>query len=271
MGQKWGIMPSHNNYTKSSLVFARAIYYKTKVRVYIPNIPFQLNGFEVNSSCRHSLTGPSSEANNDNIERSLRRTRKKLSDYILCNTFELFITFTFATNRQDIEEKRRQMSNWLRNQRKCNGKFDYIIVPELHKDKQSLHFHALFNGYCGSIKQAINPKTELPLFNHGQPVYVLPEYTLGFNNAKRIVSDNDSQERVASYVRKYITKDTPLFYGKQRYWASKDLKLPIIQNNPEKWYLAYKPDWEIENEFGRILEFKVGNCPIIDMLWEKYQ
>lgn len=260
-------MLEHSNSTSSRLIFARATFYKTKIRVFIPNVPFLAN---FNVSVHGSGYGLSDNVV-DNIERSLRRSKKRISDYILTNSFELFVTFTFAVNRQDVDEKRRQMSNWLRNQRKRNGKFDYLIVPEFHKDGKSLHFHALFNGYCGDIRRAINPETGLALEQKGQPVYVLAEYTLGFNNAKRILPDVDSQNRIALYVQKYITKDMPLFHNKQRYWASKGLKLPKIQDNPEKWYEKYAPDWEIENDFGKVLEFQVGKNPAVDRFWEKYR
>ncbi len=261
-------MIEHKNYDASRLIFARATFYKTKIRIFIPYVPFAV-GFE-RSGFGFEDTGDRRNAA-DNLERSLRRSKKRISDYILANNFELFVTFTFAANRQDVDEKRQQMSNWLRNQRKRNGKFDYLIVPEFHKDGKSLHFHALFNSYCGEIQQAINPKTGLALEQKGQPIYVLPEYTLGFNNAKRILSDADSQNRIALYVQKYITKDMPLFHNKQRYWVSKDLKLPKIQNNPEKWYKVCKPDWEIENDFGKIMEFQVGKNPVVDSFWEKYK
>ncbi len=31
------------------------------------------------------------------------------------------------------------------------------------------------------------------------------------------------------------------------------------------------PDWEVENDFGKILEFQVGKNPVIDGFWEKYR
>jgi hypothetical protein len=202
------------------------------------------------------------------LERSIRRTKKRIGDYILCNHFELFVTFTFAKNRQDIDQKRRQMSDWIRNQRKRNGRFDYLIIPELHKDGESLHFHALFYGYCGSIRPAINPKTNQAVRHGDKPVYTLPEYTLGFNNAQNISASPDDQLKVSAYVKKYITKDMPTFRGKQRYWASKKLALPKIQDNPEKWYELIRPDWEFEVASGKILRFKVGSHPLVDLYWE---
>lgn len=270
MGQKGGLMLSNQNYYSSSTVFAKATYYPNKIRIFIPTTPFSRDNDISSNVTINDLSNDYEDKNEMNLERSLRRTKKRIGDYILCNRFELFITFTFAKNRQDINEKRRQMSDWLKNQRNRNGKFDYLIVPEFHKDKQSLHFHALFYGYCGNIAKSVSPKTGKPVMQKGQPVYTLPEYTLGFNNAKRIEASNESYGRIAQYVKKYITKDMPIFYNKQRYWASKNLKLPKVQYNPELWFTCFKPDWEVENDFGRILEFSIGKNPIIDSYWSKY-
>lgn len=271
MGQKGGHMSSHNFNQSTRLVFARATFYPNKIRVFIPNVPFEVDSeSDAVSRCPKSMDTANTTTDED-LERSIRRSKKRISDYVLCNPFELFVTFTFAKNRQDINEKRQQMSNWLKNQRKRNGKFDYLIVPELHHDQQSLHFHALFNGYCGKIQPAINPKNNKVVMQNEQIIYTLSEYTLGFNNAKRIAAIAESRVRIAQYIKKYITKDMPTFYNRQRYWASKDLKLPKIQNNPEPWYLCFVANWETENEFGKILEFNIGENPIIDAYWEKYQ
>lgn len=269
MGQKGGLMLSNQNYYSSSTVFAKATFYPTKVRIFIPTVPFSR---EKDDCDGHNFDEALDSSSNDitNLERSLRRSKKAISDYILCNPFELFATFTFAQNRQDVDEKRRQMATWLKNQRKRNGKFDYLIVPEFHKDRQSLHFHALMYGYCGRIKRAVSPYTNKPLLQNHQPIYTLPEYTLGFSNAKRIISTDDAVVRVAQYVKKYITKDMPTFFGRQRYWVSKGLKLPSVQYNPEPWFDYFKPDWELENDFGRIMDFNVGVNPIIDKYWERF-
>lgn len=269
MGQKGGQMSYNQNYQSSSTIFAIATYYPNKIRVFVPTMPFSRENKETDSATLDDFTSDELK-DNANLERSLRRTKKSISDYVLCNPFELFITFTFAKNRQDVNEKRSQMANWLKNQRKRNGKFDYLIVPEFHKDKQSLHFHALFYGYCGKISQAINPKTNKPIVQKGQKIYTLPEYTLGFSNAKQIIQTEDSASRVAYYIKKYITKDMPTFFNKQRYWVSKGLKLPKVQYNPEAWFDYFKPSWELENEFGRLMDFNIGENPIIDEYWKKY-
>src|SRR5690606_37057624 len=106
---------------------------------------------------------------------------------------------------------------------KRNGKFEYLIIPEFHKD-MALHFHALIKGYKGKIKKAINPKTNKPLTKNGRLIYVFPGYTSAFNNVQKIEQTPESHKKVGSYIRKYITKDMPILFGKNRYWASNSLK-----------------------------------------------
>lgn len=268
-------MQLHNPHQPSIAIEAQATYYPHMVSVYIPKNPFyKLPETDSNGKASGFYSDEDHEfisSSETNQERSIRRTQKRISDYVLCNLFELFVTFTFGEDRQNIDKKRQQMSDWLRNQRKRNGKFDYLIIPELHKDGESLHFHALFYGYLGLIEKAINPKTGELITQNKRPVYVLPEYTLGFTNAKAISSSAADQTRVACYIKKYITKDMPTFKNRQRYWASKNLRLPKIEYNPEKWYEVVKPDWEMETENGRILRFNAGSHPLIDIYLEAHR
>lgn len=264
----------NNPYQTSVLVEAQAIYYPNMISVYVPKSPIIRHGAGFENPRRTAIGRLEDDADTEiketNLERSLRRSKKLIRDYALCNDFDMFATFTFATDRQDIDKTKQRMSDWLKNQRNRNGKFRYIIVPEFHKDGVSLHFHALFGGYDGKIEQAINPKTGKQLTQNGRAVYQLSGYTLGFNNIKLLGTNIEDKQKVSSYIQKYITKDMPIFHGRQRYWASKGLTLPNVEDNPEKWYLHIKPDWSIELDHGTIMRFNVGSHPLSDIFWEAY-
>lgn len=152
---------------------------------------------------------------------SLRRAKTILIDLTLTNHFDLFATFTFAKDRQDVDAKKRQMAYWLNNQRILHGKFLYLVVPEFHKDKKALHFHGLFSGYNGNLVDSGHVQK-------GRVIYNILSYRAGFTTAVKI----DDLEKVSSYVTKYITKDMPRFRNKQRYWRSNGLKLPLKIINP---------------------------------------
>ncbi len=259
----------NNQYFDSNVIKAQVKIYPTLISIYLPKTPIVKNRSLSHNSVSELTKNSSPDETTE--ERSLRRTCKVISDYVLCNSFSMFATFTFAKNRTDISEKRHQLSTWLKNQQKRNNKFQYIAVPEFHKDGKSLHFHAVLANYTGRIAPAINPKTNRQIFQHGKPVYTLPEFRLGFTNLKYIDIVNDSRSKVAHYITKYIVKDMPTFKGKKRYFCSKGLKTPKILNNPTTWYENITPDWSIETDNGTIMRFNAGSHPIIDRLLRLYQ
>jgi len=256
----------------SKVVRAKATYYPTFVRVFIPNTPYMKDpeGFEKSATPGMLLKLSVDEQYETDVERSIRRTRKRIKDYVLCNEFDLFATFTFRDDRYDIGHCKTRMAGWLKNQRARTGKFCYLIVSEFHKDK-ALHFHALLGGYMGRVEPSINPKTGDQLSQGRHLVYELPSYTLGFTNVKKIEPDKDSQTKVGFYIQKYITKDMPLFFGKNRYWASKGLALPTEEDNPQEWYKHIEPTRHYVNDHGTILEFDKNTNPLTDMFLEVHQ
>lgn len=274
----------------SFLIEAQATYYRDMVQVYIPKHPIVSSGgngkkhptpfpddydLKLIELSEHfdELTGLKiSKPDNESAqERSLRRAKKRIGDYILSNDFDLFVTFTMNGehgDREDSEASRTKLIGWLKNQRNRNGKFRYIVVPEFHGDKKALHFHSLIGGYTGKVEQAINPNTGKPLIQKGKATYQLPGYTLGYTNVKLIGSKPEDRSRLSAYLKKYITKDMPVFQNKQRYWVSKHLELPLIENNPEKWYQHVEPDWWCEFENGTLLRFDLNKHPLTDIFWE---
>jgi len=157
----------------------------------------------------------------ENEIKSIRNAKTRLIDITLCNEFDLFVTFTFAKDRYDVDLLKRRMAFWLNNQRILHGKFLYVIVPEYHKDK-ALHFHALFCGYNGNLVDSGKRYKNRILYN-------VSSFRAGFTSAEYI----ESREKTAGYVAKYITKDMPRFKNKQRYWCSNGLKRPLRIINPK--------------------------------------
>ena len=190
---------------------------------------------------------------------SLRRTKRTISDIIIANDFNQFCTFTFAHDRNDIQKCKNKMSDWLKSQQKIHGQFNYLIIPEFHKDKKAIHFHALFNNYKGNTKTA-NTKNK--------QVKNITSYRKGFSTLLEI----KNKERISTYVKKYITKDMPTFSGKKRYWCSKNLIRPeVVYNYPQIPFLNYNKEYE--TEMLTIYTTKVNiDVPINKgILWTKLQ
>src|SRR5665647_2155859 len=87
----------------SYTVHTQATYYPEYVRIYFPDKPYDklLPGYEPTK--KHVLKSSVANQNSeDDIERSLRRTKKTIRDYAICNYFELFATFTFKNDRKNV-------------------------------------------------------------------------------------------------------------------------------------------------------------------------
>lgn len=237
-------------------VFASAKIYPKLIKVFIPNHPYkkqvpfmephidELDG-EVEDWATRVETSELRQI--ENLIRSLRRSKTLISDYVLCNEFDLFATFTFSPEKSDRfnpDAVKLQMANWLRNQRNRTGRFKYLIVPEFHKDRKALHFHALLKDYKGELVEAGRT-------HKGRQLYHFKNYTLGFNSAVPI----DDVEKVSSYVKKYLTKDMPQFRDKRRFWNSLNLAKPRVIDNPENIDGIGVPDHVFTNEYGRILYY----------------
>lgn len=161
----------------------------------------------------------------ENLERSIRRTQNEIADLVDCNNFEYFGTLTFSpekvTNRYDDKEIYAKTSKWLNNQRRTSPNFEYLLVPERHKDG-ALHFHALFGAYDGEWRYSGKQW-------QGQPIFNVPAFKYGYTNFTRI----KDKHKTANYCRKYITKELMTEKNKRRYWASKNLQRPLRINNLE--------------------------------------
>lgn len=170
------------------------------------------------------------EAKDEQIKRSLYRSKRNISDLTICNNFDLFVTFTFnqrIVNRYDIDKLTKITSKWLNNQAKLKGRFDWLVIPELHQDG-ALHFHALFKGYNGELKESGHKSKD-----GKRIIYNLPNFKYGFSTAEKIAGEQADLDKVASYIKKYITKDMPrIGKGRKRYWHSNGLKKPLYQDNP---------------------------------------
>lgn len=212
-------VPEYEVY-KTVTSYAKLYPNMTKLFVFHKPSMVRISGFEEKHKVYKSRSTYESEPRV--ILDSIRRTKTRLTDLVISNKFDLFCTFTFATDRQDINKCKRRMQKWLENQHERVGKFDYLIVPEFHKDGKSIHFHALFKDYAGKLSDS-GHKTRA-----GQVIYNMSGYRHGFSTAVRI----DNIDKVGSYIKKYITKDMPQFNNKKRYWVSHNLTRPDKIANP---------------------------------------
>ena len=190
----------------------------------------------------------------ENRARAARRAKRKVIDYIMAEyDFKYFITLTLNGEdfpRDDINGACRKLLNWLRNRVQRDG-LKYIMVPELHKDGKSIHFHGVIN----DALRVADSGTVIPPYG-GKPikretaqrkgldpdecrtVYNLPDWLYGFTTAIEIYGDNAAA--LGGYIGKYITKQyaesqrldkqtSREKIGGRYYWHSNNLREPVYQ------------------------------------------
>lgn len=162
------------------------------------------------------------------------RSKNKIYQYAKSNTWEWFTTFTFDKNKVDrmiYDACVKALSKWLNNMRVHSPALAYLIVPEQHRDG-AYHFHGLFSG-CEGLKIMDTGKVVISKFKRGErtifkrtedKIYIFERYKFGYMTATRVKDNN----RVTKYITKYVTKDLmSATFGKKRYWASRNLLLPV--------------------------------------------
>lgn len=169
-------------------------------------------------------------------QRNLWKVKTKIKDYCLSNDFDYFWTLTFGgEDRYDNTVCFKKLDLWLRKMRRKHGKFDYIFIPERHKDG-AIHFHGVTGGFAGELVDSGVKHNKATVFN-------CVDWKHGFSTLTRI----RSKKKCASYVTKYVTKDLDqsiVGKGKKKYWCSRGLRLPAVEYSGRNLGLGLEPDYE---------------------------
>lgn len=174
------------------------------------------------------------QANNNRSEQvSVNRSIQTIYKYAQANSWEYFVTLTFARNAgvdvYNYSDCVKKLTKWLNNQRRKCPDLKYLFVPEMHKDG-AFHFHGLIANCDGltfsdSGRVAIGNKAykRTKENQHFPTIYNMDNWKYGWSTATAVVSSCKS----ASYICKYITKDLVQGIGKRRrFYPSNNLDLP---------------------------------------------
>ena len=207
-------------------------YYINQVK----NIEFDYDLFD---SSQTDLINNKKQKENECLRISQLHTIQNIYNLGRSNNWEWFGTFTFNPKKLDSTDYKKvtqSMHDWLKYIKKNYAPdLKYILVPELHKDGKKYHFHGLFSNMG-------NLHFEEWKIKDNEQIYILKEYSKGFNTFSKIKDTS----AVVGYIAKYITKDLIVTTKyKKRYWCSKNLQ------RPEEIYLQIQPE-EMEMLFNSI-------------------
>lgn len=162
---------------------------------------------------------PEKKESPERLPESLSRSRRLVRDYILCNKFDYFCTFTFdksKIDRYDYKECASKLTKFFNNFRnRKSPDFRYVVIPEFHKDG-AIHFHGVVSGIPDDefevpdkvpklvkVREGKELKEVLELVPNTRGYVRWKSYRLGFFSCSAIRKYSAS----AAYVSKYITKD----------------------------------------------------------------
>lgn len=183
----------------------------------------------------------------DKLAESLSRSKRNITDLILCNPFEYFCTFTFNAEKIDrynydaCQSKLRKFFNNFKS--RYAPDFKYLIIPEFHKDK-AIHFHGVVSGI---------PESEFSVNENGYMDWTRYSRSFGFFSCSKIRNYN----ACAFYVSKYVTKDLcAVGKGRSVYMCSLGLNRPELVYDEDNIPMLFKPDFE--NEYCAVVYDRVG-------------
>lgn len=180
----------------------------------------------------------SDQAQEERTRKQIYAIRRRIKWYALSNDFRWFVTLTFNPEKIDsfnFDIAKNALLKWCRLMRDRYKRFDYLIIPELHKSG-AVHFHGLLGDVSANFVEATHPRTGKPLVRHDRQVYNLADWEYGYTDCEQI----ESPERAASYITKYVTTallTNKEMYNKKRYYNSQGLHKPEVvyemKNNEE--------------------------------------
>lgn len=196
------------------------------------------------------------------LRENISRARAKVFELITCNQWKYWSTFTLDKKkyqRDDLVKFQKDFSQWIRDQGKKLGvKLDYILVPELHKDKLNWHMHGFIQGLPVSELTQFTEQTAPTSFlrkqiHNGAIIFNWDSYgaKFGFNDLELI----RSQEACSKYIAKYFTKELSRsvgVLGAHMFYSSKGLNksLEIKRGTIIKQIVP-----KYENDYVRVAEF----------------
>lgn len=85
--------------------------------------------------------------NAEKLDNNLQRSKATIFELAFCNKWDFFFTGTLdkrKANRENLKAFNEQFNDFIKSfNRKFKCKISYLIIPELHSDLKSWHFHRL--------------------------------------------------------------------------------------------------------------------------------
>lgn len=201
------------------------------------------------------------------LAKNVYRARAVIYELAYCNPWDWFFTGTIDGEKHDrtnLDDYRKKLSKFIRHARErvpgC-GNLKYLIVPELHNDRQNWHVHGFLQGLPVECLHRFEIGDQMSSYiaqkvRNGQEVYNWERYekSFGWCDLEPIASHDGACKYVTKYISKALDKSVSDI-GKHMFYASQGLQrrtrlhcdsikpqmLDYLQNHPK----AYKGDYTV--------------------------
>lgn len=199
------------------------------------------------------------------LPKNVYRARSTIYELAYCNVWDWFFTGTIdggKYDRTDLDGYRKKLSQMIRNYTKrTDANIKYLIVPELHSDRENWHVHGFLQGLPVEHLHRFQLGDQMSAYiakkvRKGQEVYSWKKYqdTFGWCDLEPIASHDGACKYVTKYISKALDKSV-CDMGKHMFYASQGLHrrrrvllddckpamLNYLNNHPQ----SYKGDYTV--------------------------
>lgn len=161
------------------------------------------------------------------LEKCAFRAARRVRQLCLEIRADRLLTLTSRNLLNDYDKLIATWKRFMRLLEKAGEKFEYVAVPELHKNGEYYHVHAAINGFARV--ETLRRCWQIALGGKGDEKGVNALGNVDIKSSRRKGKRQNKQAvGVAKYICKYITKSYLEHhqFNRKRYWAPRSIKLP---------------------------------------------
>jgi hypothetical protein len=167
------------------------------------------------------------DATKRDLEKCAYRAARRVRQLCIEIRADRLLTLTTRNLLREYDDVTSAWKRFMRILESINEKFDYVAVPELHKNGEHFHIHAAINGY--SRVETLRRCWQIAVGGKGNEKGSEAIGNVNIKRNKRNLFDKNKQTiGIAKYISKYITKSYLEHhrFNRKRYWAPRSIKLP---------------------------------------------
>lgn len=167
------------------------------------------------------------DATKRDLEKCAYRAARRVRQLCIEIRADRLLTLTTRNLLKEYDDVTSAWKRFMRILESINEKFDYVAVPELHKNGEHFHIHAAINGF--SRVETLRRCWQIALGGKGDEKGSDAIGNVNIKCNKRNLFDKNKQTiGIAKYISKYITKSYLEHhrFNRKRYWAPRSIKLP---------------------------------------------